>query len=101
MNNELNKVAEPISIKNTLDEYLHSIRCISADCEGFAVMVNNLYQELENGNRCLSPEEAHQEALSALSYISRALNHIKADLNEATYTAEDDLLEINRIERAS
>ena len=92
MNNELNKVAEPISIKNTLDEYMHSIRCISADCEGFAVMVNNLYHELENGNRCLTLEEAHQEALSALSYIARSLTHMYCDLNSATNAAEDGII---------
>ena len=101
MNNELNMTAGQLSAKDTLANYICSINWISSDCEGFSVMVNNLYHELENGNRCLTPEQAHQEALSALSFIGRALNHIKADLDNATHTADAELLEINIRDRAS
>lgn len=97
MNNELNIVAtEPISAEDAISEYMNSIQNISMDAQGLSVLINNLYHELENGNRCLTPSECYDEAMSALSFIRNAVKHIEADLDEATRDADMRLLALHK-----
>ena len=101
MNNELNIIAEPVNEEDIISNCIYAIQAVSMNAQGLAVLVKNLHQELENGNRSLTLEQAHDEAMSALSYIASALKHMESDLDEATRTADNCQLQLRIQNKAS
>lgn len=102
MNEEMNNVTtEKVNADDLISNCIYSIQLVSMNSQGLAVLVNNLYQELENGNRCLTPEESYEEAMSALSYLGNALKHMESDLDEVINTADKGLLQLRIQNKAS
>lgn len=62
----------------------HDVTMIRYELKGLSVLLNNLTQEVENGNRHLSMQEANEEMLDSLTFASSSLMSFYKRLGDAT-----------------
>ena len=67
-----------------ISDLSHDVTMIRYELKGLSVLLNNLAQEVENGNRNITPEEAHEEMLNSITFASSSLMSFYKRLGDAT-----------------
>lgn len=72
------------TLEDNTSEFAHQVIEHASELNGLKILLYNLYQEVENGNRFLSTEEAHDEMLEAIFFASNAIGRISKELSKST-----------------
>lgn len=85
MNNEMNNTPFNNQVTNeNVSLFAHEIIEHCSELDGLKVLLNNLYHEMEDGNRVLNTEQANREMLDAIYFSANALGMISKELRGCT-----------------
>lgn len=72
------------TIEENVPEFTHGVIEYCAELKGLKALLVNLYQEMENGNRLIEPEQALSETLDSVYFIANAIGRISEELTKST-----------------
>lgn len=67
-----------------IGDLAHEVTMIRFELKGLGILLNNLAQEVENGNRIMTTEEANEEMVSSITFASGAIKDLYNRLGKAT-----------------
>lgn len=72
------------TISENMPEFIFGVIDHCAELNGLKALLVNLYQEMENGTRCIEPDQALSETLASVYFTANAIGRISEELSKST-----------------